>query len=118
MGASSAILFCLCFSSSILCAARLFSVSRSPNILPIQSLLIGSHSRTSQRRKSIALEYVTNADKSSAGAERSSAVFIVISVGVGLALPSSEPAETRGRQAIPLQRDGCRRIGPVSSVLN
>jgi len=32
-------------------------------------------------------------------------------VGVGLALPSSGPAETRGRQAAPLRRAGYRRIG-------
>jgi len=32
-------------------------------------------------------------------------------VGVGLALPASGSAEMRGRQAVPLQRNGYRRIG-------
>ncbi|SPE22072.1 hypothetical protein SBA2_10014 [Acidobacteriia bacterium SbA2] len=38
-------------------------------------------------------------------------------VGVGLALHSSGPAETRGRQAAPLRRAGCRRIGDAEVEL-
>jgi hypothetical protein len=38
-------------------------------------------------------------------------------VGVGLALPSSGPAEMRERQAVPLRRSGYRRIGAKANQL-